>query len=89
MAGFAEVFTDDQIDEYKEAFSLFDRNKDGTIFESQVLKYVSQIDIISPNKFGSWTRGLVRFQFFFSVYHCYLFIMCVFYFLFCLFLLYV
>ena len=32
-----EQFSDDQIDEFKEAFTLFDRNEDGTIFESQVI----------------------------------------------------
>ena len=36
MAAGFDQFTDDQIEEFKEAFNLFDRNQDGTIFESQV-----------------------------------------------------
>ena len=31
-----DQFSDEQIEEFKEAFNLFDRNQDGTIFESQV-----------------------------------------------------
>ena len=38
MAGLTSQFTDDQIDEFKEAFNLFDKNQDGTIYESQVRK---------------------------------------------------
>jgi hypothetical protein len=38
MAGLTSQFTDDQIDEFKEAFNLFDKNQDGTIYESQVAK---------------------------------------------------
>ena len=36
MASGFDQFTDEQIEEFKEAFNLFDRNQDGTIFESQV-----------------------------------------------------
>ena len=36
MAAGFDQFTDEQIEEFKEAFNLFDRNQDGTIFESQV-----------------------------------------------------
>ena len=39
MAGLTSQFTDDQIDEFKEAFNLFDKNQDGTIYESQVAKF--------------------------------------------------
>ena len=37
MAGIADQFSEHQIDKFKEAFTLFDRNKDGTIFEAQVI----------------------------------------------------
>ena len=40
MAGLTSQFTDDQIDEFKEAFNLFDKNQDGTIYESQVAKCI-------------------------------------------------
>ena len=36
MAAGFDQFSDEQIEEFKEAFNLFDRNQDGTIFESQV-----------------------------------------------------
>ena len=45
MAGLADQFSDQQIDEFKEAFSLFDRNKDGTIYESQVLLVMKALGI--------------------------------------------
>ena len=32
----ADQFSDKQIDEFKEAFTLFDRNKDGTVYIAQV-----------------------------------------------------
>ena len=36
MAGISDLFSDKQIDEFKEAFTLFDGNKDGTVFLAQV-----------------------------------------------------
>ena len=45
MSGIADQFTDEQIDEFKEAFGLFDRNKDGTIYESQVLIVMKALGI--------------------------------------------
>ena len=36
MSGFADQFSDKQISEFKEAFSLFDDNKDGTVFMAQI-----------------------------------------------------
>ena len=52
MADLSDQFSDQQIDEFKEAFTLFDRNKDGTIYESQVLLvmkalgiYANEVDI--------------------------------------------
>ena len=45
MAGSGfDQFTDEQIEEFKEAFNLFDRNQDGTIFESQVFSAMSVVD---------------------------------------------
>ena len=45
MAGTADHFSDNQIDQFKEAFTLFDRNKDGTIYESQVLLVMKALGI--------------------------------------------
>ena len=36
MSGLADQFSDKQITEFKEAFSLFDDNKDGTVFMAQI-----------------------------------------------------
>ena len=36
MSGVADQFSDKQITEFKEAFSLFDDNKDGTVFMAQI-----------------------------------------------------
>ena len=36
MSGLADQFSDKQISEFKEAFSLFDDNKDGTVFMAQI-----------------------------------------------------
>ena len=47
MEDLSEQFSDQQIDEFKEAFSLFDRNKDGTIYESQVLMVMKALGIHS------------------------------------------
>ena len=45
MADLSDQFSDQQIDDFKEAFSLFDRNKDGTIYESQVLLVMKALGI--------------------------------------------
>ena len=45
MADLSDQFSDQQIDEFKEAFTLFDRNKDGTIYESQVLLVMKALGI--------------------------------------------
>ena len=36
MSGIADQFSEKQISEFKEAFSLFDDNKDGTVFMAQI-----------------------------------------------------
>ena len=36
MASVADQFTDEQIDEIKEAFNLFDRNNDGNVLIAQL-----------------------------------------------------
>ena len=36
MSGIADQFSEKQITDFKEAFSMFDDNKDGTVFMSQV-----------------------------------------------------
>ena len=45
MADLSDQFSDQQIDDFKEAFILFDRNKDGTIYESQVLLVMKALGI--------------------------------------------
>ena len=45
MADLSDQFSDQQIDDFKEAFNLFDRNKDGTIYESQVLLVMKALGI--------------------------------------------
>jgi hypothetical protein len=45
MADLSDQFSDQQIDEFKEAFTPFDRNKDGTIYESQVLLVMKALGI--------------------------------------------
>ena len=37
MTSLADQFTDLQIDEMKEAFAMFDRNRDGTVLLSQLV----------------------------------------------------
>ena len=36
MADISSLFSDKQIDEFQEAFTLYDSNKDGTVFMHQV-----------------------------------------------------
>ena len=36
MSGIADQFSEKQISEFKEAFSLFGDNKDGTVFMAQI-----------------------------------------------------
>ena len=43
--GIADQFSDNPIDEFKEAFTLFDRNKDGTIYEAQVVLVMKALGI--------------------------------------------
>ena len=45
MSGIGDQFSDEQIDEFKEEFTLLDRNKDGTIYESQVLLVMKALGI--------------------------------------------
>ena len=45
MSSVADQFSEEQIEEFKEAFSLFDRNKDGTIFEAQVVFVMKDLGI--------------------------------------------
>ena len=59
MAGTADQFSDNQIDQFKEAFTLFDRNKDGTIFEAQVVFVMRALGIhVSEAYLRASTRRL-------------------------------
>ena len=45
MTSLADQFTDQQIDEMKEAFSMFDRNRDGAVLLSQLVTIFKTLGI--------------------------------------------
>ena len=49
MASLADQFTDLQIDEMKEAFSMFDRNKDGTVLLTSLVTVFKTLGIYITN----------------------------------------
>ena len=61
MADLSDQFSDQQIDEFKEAFTLFDRNKDGTIYESQVLLVMKALGI-HANELDIRVGSMVQFM---------------------------
>ena len=59
MASLADQFTDLQIDEMKEAFSMFDRNRDGNVVLTQLVTvfrtlgiHISDAEIKVPRCWG-------------------------------------
>ena len=57
MSSAADQFSEGQIEEFKEAFSLFDRNKDGTIFEAQVVFVMKDLGIFVSERFLAVSIG--------------------------------
>ena len=49
----ADKFSFKQIKEFREAFNLFDRNNDGTIYEAQVVHVLSALGITTSQAFLS------------------------------------
>lgn len=45
MASVADQFTDEQIDEIKEAFNLFDRSNDGNVLISQLVTLFKMLGV--------------------------------------------
>ena len=45
MASVADQFTDEQIDEIKEAFNLFDRNNDGNVLIAQLVTLFKMLGV--------------------------------------------
>ena len=50
MADISELFSDEQIEEFKEAFNLFDSNGDGTVYMAQVDLVMKALGIHANDK---------------------------------------
>ena len=57
MAGIDKLFSEEQIEEFREAFNLFDSNQDGTVFMHSVEGVMKALGIHNPTDLKVTSRS--------------------------------